>query len=435
MIAFASLFLGLLFGVRDVEVVVADAAVAAVELRLDGERLGVMREPPWRMEHDFGTELAPRHLEAIALDASGRELGRVDQWLNLPQPKAVANVVLERRQDDGTRVARLTWESAAGAEPESVEASLDGEPLAVGDPHRIPLPAVDEEDFHLLHVELRFEGRVASRVDLSFGGAYADEVSTEITALPLLAETAQRPLSAAQAEGWFVKDGKPLKVLAIEKETAEVVVVLDRAFPYLVDPGARRYKPPKTLYLASDEKLRFLTTVPEESQGVATTFELFPISPAYGGGRADVHWMLSRLLRPQRDRPPRPMAAVAVAGLAAFQGRHRRAVVLVPSSRPPGEGRLTPAQVRRYLDRLGVPFFVWDPASRPAPHVAVWGEASTVDSLRKLATAFEELVENLERQWIVWIDGRHLPQDVQLAPDVEGFTLLTREPSRKNLTE
>jgi hypothetical protein len=425
MIAFASLFLGLVFGAQTVEVVVGET-VAAVELRLDGERLTTLREPPWRTTVDFGAELAPRHLEAVAFDAGGEELGRAEQWLNLPTPRAVASVVLEPRRPGEPRIARLTWESAAGAEPESVTVSLDGEPVPVDDPHRIVLPLVDEGQFHLLQVELEFEHRVASRLDMTFGGAYVDEVSTEITALPLLADQAsRRPPEVAAAQAWLVKDGQPLRVLAIEKESAEIVVVLDRPFPHLLEPG-ERYKPPRSLYLAADQRLRFVSTVPEQSQGVATTFELFPISPSYGGDVGDLYGVLSRLRRPQVEREPRPASAVAVAGLAAYEGRHRRAVVLVPTTRPRVEGELGPDRVRRYLDRLGVPLVVWNPASHASPEVAAWGEVREVGTLKKLGDAFAELTSRLDRQWIVWIDGRHLPQDVELAPTAKGFSLLGR---------
>lgn len=425
MIAFASLFLGLVFGVQSVEVVVGDA-VAVVELRLDGKRVRTLREPPWRTTVDFGDELAPRHLEAVAFDGDGGELGRAEQWLNLPTPRAEANVLLEPRRPGEPRVARLTWESAAGAEPESVTVTLDGQPVAVSDPHRIVLPPVDESQFHLLHVELRFERHVTSRVDVTFGGSYVDEVSTEITALPLAADKAsRRPPDVAAAQGWFLKDGKPLQVLAIEKETAEVVVVLDRSFPHLVEPG-KRYKPPRSLYLAADQRLRFLATVPEQSAGVATTFELFPISAPFGGDVGDLYWMLSRMRRPQREREPRPTSAVAVAGLAAYGGRHRRALVLVPSTQGRGDDALTPAQVRRYLARLGVPLVVWNPASRPTSDVAAWGEVRDVSTLAKLGDAFADLSRELDRQWIVWLDGRHLPQDVELARGLEGFSLVGR---------
>ncbi len=280
MIAFASLFLGLFLGVKPVEVVVG-RGVAAVELRLDGRSLGTMDGSPWIRHCDFGSELAPRHLEAVAFGTAGEELGRVSQWLNLPHEPAVMSVVLEPDEPGRPRGARVSWESSAGAEPKSVTASLDGAPLAVSDPRRIALPAVDDAQLHLLHVELEFEDHVTSRVDLTFGGAYADEVSTEITALAIRAiGKPRRPPSTAGAQAWFVKDG------------------------------------------------------------------------------------------------------------------------------------------------LRVPLFVWDPESGAAGRLEAWGEVRKVGSLKQLGAAFEELSELLDQQWIVWLDGRHLPQEIELSPRAEGFELL-----------
>ena len=305
-----------------------------------------------------------------------------------------------------------------------MSASLDGQPLAVSDPHRIELPPVDESQLHLLHVELAFEDHVTSRVDLTFGGAYADEVSTEITALAFRStgKIPRRPTPSGAAE-WFTKDGEPLEVITIEKGSAEVVIVADRTFPRFVAPG-EPYKPPKTLRLGGDQKLRFISTVPEQSEGVATTFNLFPTSPAYDGGLGDLYQLLTGVSFKGRDEPPRLTAAVAVAGLAAYRGRSRRAVVIVPGSRTETDASLTPAQARRYLERLAVPLVVWNPESGSAPHLDAWGEVRQVGNLKKLASAFEELSEQLDRQWVVWLDGRHLPQEIELSAKAEGFELL-----------
>ncbi len=423
MIAFASLFLGLFLGVKPVEVVVGQD-VAAVELRLDGQRLGTIRGEPWIRECDFGSELAPRHLEAVALDAAGRELGRVSQWLNLPQEPAVASVVLEPGAAGAPRIARISWESQAGAEPKSVAASLDGTPLSVTDPRRIELPPVDESQLHLLHVELEFEDHVTSRVDLTFGGVYAEEVSTEITALAIRAtKKPRRPPSAAGARDWFTKGDESLRVITIEKGSAEIVVVRGRSFPRFVAPG-EPYKPPKSLRLAVDQRLRLLTTVPEETAGVATTFSLFPTSPPYDASHGDLYQLLTGVSFKARDESPRLNSAVAVAGLAAYRGRNRRAVVVVPAEKPDGDTALNPAQARRYLERLAVPLFVWNPESGSASHLDAWGEVLKVGSLKQLAAAFEELSDVLDRQWIVWLDGRHLPQDIELSAAAEGFALL-----------
>lgn len=48
MIAFASLFLGLIVGVVPVTVVVVEA-VAAVEFELDGESVGRLERKPWTL--------------------------------------------------------------------------------------------------------------------------------------------------------------------------------------------------------------------------------------------------------------------------------------------------------------------------------------------------------------------------------------------------
>ncbi len=424
MIAFVSLFLSLILGVRPVEVVVGEG-VAAVEIRLDGESVGSLRQAPWTLPCDFGTELAPRHLEAIARDQQGRELGRVSQWINLPQPRAVTSVALEPRQPGQPRVALISWQSAVGAEPESVTASFDGEPLTVVDPRRLELPPANEAQLHLLQVELRFEDHVSSRVDLTFGGAYVDEVSAEITALAVKAtKKLRRPPTAAEAQDWFVKKGEALQVIAVEKETAEIVVVMGRTCPRFVAPG-EAYKAPKSLSLSGDQRLRFVFTEPKKREGVGVTFDLFTLTQAFDGGLGDLYQLLTRISHPARERQPRPTSAVAIAGSVAYEGRRRRAVIFVPGSeQETGAGSLSPARVRRYLERLHVPFVVWNPESRRPGGLEAWGEIRDVGSLKQLSAAFEELSEQLDQQWIVWLDGQHLPQDIELTSQAAGIMLV-----------
>ena len=196
MIAFASLFLGLVLGSRPVEIVVgqdmatsASHSVSTLEIRLDNKLVAELERPPWIAACDFGTELTPHHLEAIAFDSEGREVSRIEQWLNLPQASAVVSAILEPAGpgDGGGRIARLSWESSVGAKPKSVTAFLDGLSLPVEDAHRILLPAADSSQLHLLSVEMEFEDRVTTRIDLTFGGSYAENLSTEMTAVPIVA--------------------------------------------------------------------------------------------------------------------------------------------------------------------------------------------------------------------------------------------------------
>lgn len=424
MLAFASLFLGLVFGTNTVEVAV-DETVARVEIFLDDARIGSLEAPPWSLEADFGDQLAPRRLEAVAFDAAGKERARAVQWLNLPQPRAAISVVLEPKEGGG-RWARVTWESAAGAEPKEVEASLDSVPLEVGDPRRIALPAVDEESLHLLQIEMRFDDRVRSRADVTFGGAYVDQVSTEITALPIIA-TGKSPRAPRldEVQSWFTKNGERLDVIAVERGAAEIIFVMGRPFPHFLDPFGRG-KVPKSLELPKGILARFVSPIPTTSEGVANTFNLFPVSPPYDRSVADLYHMLTGISRSAEPGPPRPAAATAVAGLAAFESRRRRTVVLIPPARPGGEADLSPHHARGYLERLRVPFEVWDPEDDPKIDHGIWGPVRAVDGLDALAKAFEQTVEKLDRQWIVWLDGRHLPQAVELTAAAAGFEIAAR---------
>lgn len=89
MIEFVTLFLGgLVTDTRTVEFMAGDP-VAIVEVLLGGELEERLEAPPWKLELDFGYELSPHLIEAVALDASERELERQQivwlEGLHLPQ--------------------------------------------------------------------------------------------------------------------------------------------------------------------------------------------------------------------------------------------------------------------------------------------------------------------------------------------------------------
>ncbi|HEY3202033.1 MAG TPA: hypothetical protein VGL03_00080, partial [Thermoanaerobaculia bacterium] len=103
----------------------------------------------------------------------------------------------------------------------------------------------------------------------------------------------------------------------------------------------------------------------------------------------------------------------------------RRAVVLVLGRTDRDDSRNDPASVRRYLERLHVPLYVWSLAGtgrdRPA---AAWGSYEDISSVAAFRRAVGRVRQDLQSQSIVWLEGRHLPQEITLADGSEGLDLV-----------
>ena len=133
-------------------------------------------------------------------------------------------------------------------------------------------------------------------------------------------------------------------------------------------------------------------------------------------------WVVTHLESVDRDGQ-RLADAVAVAGVRAAGGGSPRVVVLLVEGTPEDASGQQPEAVRRYLELLRVPLRVWS-TDGTEREVAGWGSAEDVSSRRKLRRAAERIEELLARQWIVWVQGRHLPASLQLDGDPEGIRLL-----------
>jgi hypothetical protein len=92
-------------------------------------------------------------------------------------------------------------------------------------------------------------------------------------------------------------------------------------------------------------------------------------------------------------------------------------VVLVLSDDPVDEGRYRAPAIREYLRELHVPLFVW--SVEGSSEEGIWGPARNVSTPNKLNKASRSLMKDLERQWVVWIEGRHLPYEIDLSPEAE----------------
>jgi hypothetical protein len=445
MIAFATLLLGLISGVYPIEVTVG-GQVTAVEITLDGAPAGRIDGPPWVARVNLGSDLRPRELTAHGLDAEGKEIAHVTQWLNLPRPPAEVDIVLENGADGTPKAAALAWQSVNGVKPASIGLTLDGRALPVDERGHAELPPRDLKVLHILTAELWFPPGLLARKDVVYGGEYGSEVSTELTAVPVRLHPGASLPPPEGLQGWFAAGGQPLPVAAVEDGPGKVILVRlpsGTEISSKLVPGRRgsalgfrngrlqlgsgenagSFR--NEMRLGKEDKVRFLSLSSSPYKSSRVPAELFDMSRQLGYEDGGFFWYLtnSRVLADSGGRERRVTDAVAVAGLQAAAENYRRAVVLVLGRDSDDSSRYDPDTVRRYLESIHVPLFVW---SLYGPNTAAakrWGGAEDISSFYKLSTAVTRLRKELESQRIVWLEGRHLPQSIALSGSVQGVEL------------
>jgi hypothetical protein len=416
-IAFLSLFFGLIRGPHPVELAV-DGPVAAVELLVDGKSAQTIHAP-WKAEVDFGPDLQPHEIVARALDAEGHEIGRAQEWANLPHPLAKVDIALEGDPLAGPGAVRVTWTDVMGEKPVSAAVVFDGQSLPLDASGRVSLPPHDARSLHVLSAEIEFSGSRKVRKEVAFGGEYGSAVSTELTGVPVHARpgTALAPGTLA---GWFTAAGQPLVVDAVEEGPGQLYVVrsadISEAWK-LGGKGHLLHFHART-QLAEGDQVRFMFPYSKRFESSGEMSDLFEVSPVLDTRQVSLPELVQRVVRaPLGSKRRRIADAVAVAGLEAMTENRRRAILLVLSGHEQDQGRLDPASVRRFLAAIHVPLFVWT-LNKPAPEsaAAAWGHARDVSDVGDLASAVEEIRRELAAQRIVMVDGRLLPQSIALSP-------------------
>ena len=66
-----------------------------------------------------------------------------------------------------------------------------------------------------------------------------------------------------------------------------------------------------------------------------------------------------------------------------------------------------------------MPLFVWS-VGRPGRALEAWGDAQNVALPWELRHGYDRLEREVLAQQIVWLQGRHLPQAITLAPGAGG---------------
>ena len=369
------------------------------------------REPPWSVRVDLGKELIPRELAAVALDSHGNEIARTSQILNLPRTIAEVEIVLATEKD-GQVVAQLVGRHRLHRHPRRATISVDGAKVRIDRDFRARLPRLDWSHTHVISAQMRFDDGQVARRETVINGGFADSVSSQLTPVVVAGDPNAGPQSLA---GCFSIDGTPVRTSAVEKTNALVILVKDpdatddihqmqNVMP-LIAPARDSRKLRNWLKLDRDTTLRILWPIVERYIAAGEpTYDLFNQSEDISASQAGIPWLMSRQCTP----PPDPLElrrfadAVAVAGVTALHEHRRRAVVLLPGSAP-DESFNKPAAVRRYLERIGVPLFVWS-LDGPRPDLAdTWGAVEDISTVEKVAEAVAKLDRTLLAQRVAWI--------------------------------
>ena len=426
MLTFLTLLLGIVSGPRAIALN-APPDTASIELFLDGEPAKYRSAPPWKFMVDFGSVPAPHHLDAIARNARGAEIGRARQRVNFPRLATEAALALLPGKGGTGRVARLVWESAVAAQPEKVTVTFDGKPLAAPNPERIELPPFVPERLHFLRAVADFPTGVSATAETTFGGRARDETEKELTAFPVRAPDGRLPAPEAM-DGWFLANSAPLRVVATEEDDPSIVFVLDgdgqSAFRRM---GGTRVLLDATGKWRGKPSVRTLLAYPSFAAGSQTDYDVFPRSYPASMGRGLQSVLAARLVASPWDglTCPHLADAVVAAALTAAEYSHPRAVVLVLTGNPDASA-LSARAARAYLSDLGVPLVVWL-AGTAAPVAALdWGGGEDVHTRAALRAAVKSLEAALDEQRIVWVEGAHLPQSIAVSPTAAAGVALAR---------
>jgi hypothetical protein len=403
-IVFLTFFLGLTGGHATVALQ-ADPAIASIRIELGGRTVAKIEHPPWTADIDFGSELVPTELVAIGFDARGNQLARAAQVVNLP--RAVAEVEILVKTRDGRPVrAELVGRHRGLSAPKEAILTVDGTAVPT-DNFSANLPDLDWEHPHVLSASMRFaDGQIAQRETILAGGL-GETISAQVTPVLMTAE-ADVP---RKFDACFTLDGVALHTTAIEKKDALVIVVKDTDVSNITNRPSRLLQRewwfrPRSIDVQLDRHTteRILWAVPRRFSGAAQPpyilFDGTDVQALDGG----IAWLLTR---PNVDLAKPSFArffadAVSVAGLEAFESGQRRAVVLL-LDQVSDASQHPPAIVRRYLERLGVPLFVWSVDHPSAEQQKDWGTIADISTPGKLSDAVSELDRTLQAQRIAWI--------------------------------
>ena len=431
-ITFSSLLIGLIAGWQSLSVAV-DPGLGArtVVYAIDGQEVARSAAPPWTADVDFGDELRPHRVSAWALDKAGRRLAHAERRVNVPQPLARLEILIERDASGGPVAVRLIATSVLGDRPDRLRLKLDGRSISVDGEGRAALPKLDLSRPHVLSAMADYSAAAFARAEVVIGGDVADAAGSRLTAVPIRVRGSKEP-GVAEIRWALVGPHGPLSVVAVERGDATVQIIREPINGEAVQRLGRpsRFDDFRIPFDAGDH-VGVLWPVPMGTGSLQTN--LFEAVGPFGAQDRGYYWLIADVARRGQpfDPPFRFADAVAVGGLMACEAGTRRAVVLVEGAERRDASLYTAAQVQGYLDRIGVPLHVW---SLTGVSDARWTEAASEDisSLSRLRSAVRRLKEALNAQRIVWVVGDWMPGEIAVSANTSGFELLTdTRPARR----
>jgi hypothetical protein len=274
--------------------------------------------------------------------------------------------------------------------PQSAKLFVDGTEAHVDRNFHATLGDIDPARPHVISAEMMFEDDEIAKREVVMQAGFSDSTGSELTPMLVNITTNKQPQNL---EGCVSAAGAPLRAAAIETGDAFAVMVKD--------PDARiRTTAEWRLDANTAERVLWPLPRPINTVGQPTAIS-FPQSVNHGNQPTMAWLLMQRLLPPPSSLEPRQFAdAVAVAAMSTLERGRRRAVVLL-LSRNADRSLYTPAVVRRYLEEIGVPLFVWS-ADRLRNEEA-WGPVDDISTNAGLEAAVARLNRSLSRQRIVWV--------------------------------
>ncbi|HEX7139978.1 MAG TPA: hypothetical protein VF219_19150 [Vicinamibacterales bacterium] len=406
-LVFLTFFLGLVSG-RQTVALNAGPSIRSVSIVLDGQQVASLSDSPFQTTIDLGPRLAPRDLVAIGFDATGHEVARASQILNVPHPAAEATILIAN--ENGKPAAEVRWMHKDHEQPSVVLLTVDDSPLPLDKANRATLPQLDPAAPHVIEAEVRFpSGDVARHALTVSGDVYSGSIDSELTAIVVRGSAPQEPTGSCFSSG-----GRDLRVSAVEKSRAVVILVKDpdsmpvmRAFARDFQGPAWPQSPTARTFALLDENTSINILWPAmeiRKREDNPTIEVYPATHEIDTKRMGVLSTLTLQNRLIPHSAPRTYAgAVAVAGLMAAEQGTRRAVVLLLESKQKDESTRQPPVVRDYLRSIGVPLHVWSLGPATKEQRAAWGEIENVETPPQLLAAVSRLRRDLFEQSVVWL--------------------------------